>query len=151
MIKLKDLLLEKETVMKGGEPLGQHGATNTHGSPPIDGKSKTNAKNWIHGKISSITKGFFHDEYWQPIQKMWKEFEKLGLNWTPESNKYEHEVVTFSDGQKHNIPVRKIWEFEIKFINNRDKEDTIYGRMTASGAGPHETPLDRYDVTVTLG
>jgi len=150
MIRLKKLLLESTK-----KYVKEHGlletALPTSGSPPIDGKSKTNARNWIQGKIKNITSGFFNDEYWQPIQKLWKEFEKLELNFTPMGSKYEHYGITFSDGQTHNIPVRKIWKFEIRFLNNRDKADVIYGTITAAGAGPHEDPLDRYDVTVTLG
>ena len=142
MIKLKDLLFEIDEPLGGG---------NTHGSEPIDGKSKTNAKNWIHNKISSITKGFFHDEYWQPIQKLYKEFDRLGLNWVMTGNKYIEKPVIFSDGQRYVIPVGKTWTFEIKFLNNRDKEDTIYGTITASGAGPVDSPLDSYDLTITMG
>ena len=65
--------------------------------------------------------------------------------------KYEEEMNTRSDGGRFSVPVRKIWTFEVKFVNNRDKDDILYGRITAAGAGSVEDPLDRYDVTVTLG
>jgi hypothetical protein len=64
---------------------------------------------------------------------------------------YEEEMATFSDGGRFSVPVRKIWKFEVKFVNNRDKDDVLYGRITAAGAGSVEDPLERYDVTVTLG
>jgi len=123
----------------------------TSGSPPIDGKTKTNARNWIHGKIGSKIKGLFRDSYWQPIHAVWKEFDKLGLNWNSTDNKYHEEEVMFSDGSKHYVPMRKTWDFEVRFINNRDKADVIYGKITAAGAGSVEDPLDRYDITLTMG
>ena len=135
MIRLKNLLIE---------------TTPTHGSPPIDGKSKTNAKSWVFGKVNKFTKGFFSDEYWQPLQTVYKEFERLGLNWTPTGNRYEEERIRLPDGSHASVPVRKLWDFEITFINNRDKEDTLYGHIICAGAGPVETPLDRYDVVLTI-
>ena len=62
-------------------------------------------------------------------------------------------MITFSDGGRHSVPVRKIWSFEIHFLNNIGKEGkaaVIHGNITAAGAGSVEDPLDRYDVTVTL-
>lgn len=134
MIRLKDLLRE----------------TTGHGSPPIDGKSKTNASNWVHGKIRKYTTGFFADEYWNPIQKVFKEFDNLGLNWHSTGARYEEERVTLGDKSSVSVPIRKRWTFEIKFLNNRDKDDTLYGNIVASGSGPVESPLDRYDVTITV-
>ena len=150
MIRLKKLLSEstREYVKRQGL---LETALPTTGSPPIDGKSKQNARNWIVGKTKNITSGFFRDDYWQPIQKVWKEFDRLGLNWNGTDNKYHEEEVMFSDGSKHYIPVRKTWNFEVRFINNRDKNDVIYGVVTAAGAGPVESPLDKYDVTLTVG
>ena len=150
MIRLKKLISEST-----GKYMKEHGlletALPTTGSPPIDGKTKQNARNWISGKSRNITSGFFRDDYWQPIQKLWKEFDKLELNWNSTGNKYHEEEVMFSDGSKHYVPMRKVWNFEIRFINNRDKNDVIYGVVTASGAGSVEDPLSRYDVTLTLG
>ncbi len=138
-MKLKNLLL--------GE------ATSTHGSGPIDGKSKTNAKNWVLGKINKHTKGFYSDQYWTPIHAIWKDFDALRINWHMTESHYESEMITFSDGGRHSVPIRKIWSFEIDFLNNIGKDGKaakIHGRITAAGAGSVEDPLDRYDVTVTL-
>ena len=139
-MKLKDLLL--------GE------AISTHGSDPLDGKSKTNAKNWVLGKINQHTKGFYSDNVWRPIHDIWKDFDKLRLDWHMTESHYEEEMITFSDGGRHSVPIRKIWSFEIHFLNNIGKEgkaDVMYGRIVAAGAGSHEDPLDRYDVTVSMG
>lgn len=135
-MKLKDLLLNEGTTGRGSDPL--------------NGKSKTNASNWVHGKVDKITKGFFSDDYWTPIHKIFKEFHRLRLNWTLTGSKYEEEMTTFNDGSRYSVPIRKIWTFEISFINNKDKEDTLYGRIVAAGAGPIEDPLARYDVVVVV-
>ena len=133
MIRLKDLLSEA-----------------TLDTNPLDGKSKTNAKNWVLTKANKLTKGMFGDEYWHGPNSIWKEFDKIGLNWNMTGNKYEHEDVTLSDGSRANVPVRKIWTFEVRFVNNNDKEDSLFGRVVAAGAGPIDNPLDKYDIVVTL-
>lgn len=135
-MKLKDILL--------GEIM------NTHGSEPLDGKSKTSAANWVHGKIKKHTSGFFTDEYWKPIQSMFKDFDKLGLKWVSTGARYEEARIRTNHGDTFVVPVRKVWTFEISFINNRDKGDILHGRIVADGAGPADSPLDKYDVTVTV-
>lgn len=136
MIKLKDLVLRE--------------VSNTQGSDALDGKSKTNAKNWVLGKINRHTKGFYRDNSWRPIHAIWKDFDKLRLKWHMTESHYEEEMITTSDGSRYSVPIRKIWSFEVCFVNNRDKEDRLYGRIVAAGAGSVEDPLDRYDVNVTL-
>ena len=135
-MKLKDIILGEAIVPRGSEPL--------------DGKSKTNAKNWVLGKVNSHAKGFFSDVHWTPIHKIWKEFDALRLNWTMTGAKYEEEIISTDAGSRYSVPVRKIWSFEITFVNNRDKNDKMFGTITAAGAGSGGDPLDRYDVTVTL-
>ena len=139
-MKLKDILL--------GEAAST--AVERDRGNPLGGKSKTNAKNWVLGKINRHTRGFYSDAYWTPIHAIWKDFDKLRLNWTMTGANYEEEMVTFSDGGRFSVPVRKIWKFEVKYVNNRDKDDVLIGRIVAAGAGSVEDPLDRYDVTVTL-
>ena len=134
MIKLKQILL--------GEVVESQN--------PLDGKSKSNAANWVHGKVNKFTRGKFSDEYWKPIQRIYKEFDAIRLNWTPGKTWYDEEVVSFKDGSRSSVPIRKTFEFTIKFRNNRDKEDILYGRMVAAGAGSVEEPLNSYDVTLTV-
>lgn len=135
MIRLKELLLSEA-------PFG--------GDNPLDGKSKTNAKNLVIGKVKKFTNGFFSDEYWRPVNQVFKEFERLHLNWVGTGATYEQERVELRDHSHASVPIRKIWTFEIKFRNNRDKPDVLFGRIVAAGAGPVESPLDRYDVTLTV-
>lgn len=135
MISLKELLLSEA-------PFG--------GDNPLDGKSKANAKNFVMSKTNKFTKGFFSDEYWKPVNQVYKELTKLHINWVGTGATYEQERVELSDRSHASVPIRKIWTFEIKFRNNRDKPDVLFGRMVAAGAGPVESPLDRYDVTLTV-
>jgi hypothetical protein len=118
---------------------------------PLDGKSKRNAANWVHGKVGTFARGKFSDEYWQPIQDIFKRFDFLRLDWTPGKTWYDEERIQRRDGPSVSVPVRKTFEFTIKFRNNRDKEDVLYGRMVAAGAGSVEEPLSSYDVTLTVG
>ena len=131
MIKLKQVLLFEASTFDN----------------PLDGKSKRNASNWVHSKVDKFTRGKFSDEYWHPIQRIFKEFDALRLKWVPGKTWYDEEQ-SFLHGS---VPVSKTFEFTIKFINNRDKEDVLYGRMVAAGAGSIEDPLSSYDVTITVG
>lgn len=120
-------------------------------SDPLEGKSKSNAKNWVIGKVNKFTKGIFSDQYWAGQQRIYKELDYQGIRWVPTGAMYEHETVTLPDGQRASVPYRKIWTFEIQFVNNKDKEDVLYGRIVAAGAGPIDDPLDKYDLSMTLG
>jgi hypothetical protein len=44
------------------------------------------------------------------------------------------------------VPNGKTWKFTIKFENNNRREMTLYGIVTASGAGTVADPLSRYDL-----
>ncbi len=136
MIRMKELLLEKQV---SGDM-----------DDPLHGKTKANASNWVHTKVDKLLKGFFTDEYWKPIQAMFKELDRLRVNWVSTGARYHEERVTLSDGSSAVVPVRKTWTFEIKFQNNRDKQVVLYGHLTAHGAGMPASPLDRYDLALTV-
>lgn len=140
MIRLKHILLSEASTFPA----------NWSSDNPLDGKSKSNASNWVHSKVNKFTRGKFSDEYWHPIQRIFKEFDNLRLNWTPGKTWYDEESVRLQDGSRTSVPVRKTFEFTIDFRNNRDKEDVLYGRMVAAGAGSVEEPLKSYDVTLTV-
>lgn len=105
----------------------------------IDGKSKQSAIKYIHNKFykSKIGKGFYRDDSWQGIRKVWKLFDSMDIDWDIMDSKYEKE---------DNIPVRKRWTIEIRFMDNKGKQKKIGGTVVASGAGSVEDPLDRYDI-----
>lgn len=86
--------------------------------------------------------GFFHDEYWQPIHRIWKQLEELGIPYGVTKSEYEHDMV---DGKR--VPVRKVWLFEVPFTTPKGTAGTVIGRVTAAGNGPVKDPLQSYDVT----
>ena len=103
--------------------------------------TKTTFVNRLHGLVNPITRGFFTDNFWEPVQKVWKLFSSLGIEWRLGGSKYD----------SGNPPTGKTWEFEINFVNNIGKVQKLYGRVRAAGAGTIEDPLSRYDVTMTVG
>ena len=113
----------------------------------IDGKDKETAKRYIYKKITPLTKGIFKDDSWEGVNKIWKEFEKMNLQWNTTKATYTHA----KDGSiGWNTPTGKIWNFEIEFHDKQGKIKKIYGSLHAAGAGSVEDPLDRYDITVVL-
>jgi hypothetical protein len=110
--------------------------------PPsqIDGRSKQTAISLIYKRISPLTQGFFRDESWENVWKIFKVFNELGLDWNITDAKYNN-----------GMPMEwKKWQFDIRFTDNAGKPKTIFGNLTAAGAGSVEDPLDRYDITVVL-
>lgn len=87
-------------------------------------------------------KGVHRDEYWKPVNALWKAFTAAGIPYTITKADYEHERV---EGQY--IPVRKVWQFEVPFTSEVGRPGTVYGRVIAAGAGPVGDPLAAYDVT----
>lgn len=87
------------------------------------------------------TKGIHRDQYWKPVQAIWKALEKAGLDFSITKSDYEHESMGGS-----RVPVRKVWNFEVPFLTERGQPGTIHGRVVAAGAGSVEDPLEAYDV-----
>lgn len=106
----------------------------------LDGMPKRKLKEVVNHLIAPHTKGVFRDQYWLPVQQIWKAFEKNGIPFAITRSEYEHE-------RGSNAPVRKVWLFEIDWTNERGQQDTLYGRVVAAGAGPVHDPLESYDVT----
>jgi len=107
----------------------------------IDGRSKVSAKNLIYKHIEPLMKGIFSDESWEGVRKIWDKFGELGLDWDFSRN---------SEYYGGMPPQGKTWYFEIKFMGNNDRPQTLFGTLTAAGAGSVEDPLGRYDITVVL-
>lgn len=82
--------------------------------------------------------GFFDDEFWRPVQRIWDQFNRMGIPFSITESRYEKE---------RGVPVRKIWKFEVPLTNERGKPQIVYGQVVAAGAGSVEDPLERYDVT----
>ena len=105
----------------------------------IDGLSKVVAKNKIYDKVTPLTKGIFRDDAWQNVQKIWKVFESMGLDWYFTDAKYEGFP-----------PKRKRWYFSIDYVGKNGKPEKISGELIAAGAGSDDDPLDKYDITFLL-
>ena len=105
----------------------------------FDYERKSRVVNTINKELYKITKGFFKDEYWEPVQKIWDYFKTMDTRCELDNAEYGHD----SNGR----PSHKIWKFKVYFINEKGKEIVLYGSVTASGAGTVEDPLSIYDVT----
>lgn len=106
----------------------------------LDGMTKKQAKDWVNRLMDPHTRGIFQDQYWRPINAIWKNLETKNIPFAITHSEYEY------DGDRSNGPIRKVWMFEIDFHNERGQTETLYGRITAAGAGPVEEPLKIYDV-----
>jgi len=108
----------------------------------IDGKRKAQAIKMIYKKVYPYTKGIYRDEDWRNINKIWKEFDNMNLDWWIEEAKYGK--------NDEGVPVNKEWKFAIEYENERGKKQKFGGHVMAHGAGSVKDPLDRYDITVVL-
>jgi hypothetical protein len=102
--------------------------------------SKQSLKNKIYRVITPLTQGFFHDQSWENVRKVWDALTHMGLDWNTTDSQYLGDP-----------PSSKRWKFEIRFINNRNRPDTLYGTIIASGAGNTDDILGRYDLSVIIG
>ena len=117
-----------------GEPLTPPLVSN-----PLNGMKKVKAARIVNDLIGKYTKGFFSDEDWSPISKIWAAFREANLDWTLTSNYY-------FDDKDSGKSAGKRWAFEIDFINQNGKADKLYGNITASWAGSIKNPSERYDL-----
>jgi DNA-binding transcriptional regulator WhiA len=108
------------------------------GQSAIDGMSKQKAKTMIYKAIKPhYHNRMYKDAYWEGPHNVFKEFEKMNLNWVMEKVEYQSE---------RGVNIRKEWRFKILFDNDRNKQNELYGHLTASGAGSMEDPLEKYDL-----
>jgi len=102
------------------------------------GMSKLAAKNFINKILSKHTKSIFHDENWEGVNNIFRALHDENINYAVNKSEYHHD-------DKGN-PSSKIWKFLINFYDNREKEITLYGVITASGVGSVSDPLSSYDL-----
>jgi hypothetical protein len=106
---------------------------------------KTQAVKYLYKLIGRTADGFFRDESWRPIHAIFKIFRDNDIPYDITKAEYRQ------PDWPARMPTGKVWHIEIPFLNQRGRENIIYGTITAAGAGSVEDPLDRYDVTVVLG
>lgn len=108
------------------------------GNSAIDGMSKQKAKNELYKATKPHWYNrIYKDAYWEGPHNIFKEFDKMNLNWHLEKAEYK---------QEHGVNVRKEWKFQIIFDNDKGKQNMLYGHLTASGAGSVDDPLEKYDL-----
>jgi len=104
----------------------------------LDGLRKPQAAKKVNEIMARHTRGFFKDQSWEPINAIWKDFQNEGIDYTLDKASYNQK----SDG----TPISKTWRFTVSFKNQALLPNTLYGTITASGAGSVEDPLSVYDV-----
>ena len=105
---------------------------------PMNGLRKRSVVNAINKMLRPLTKGLFRDNNWKYVQRIWKALDRSELDWNMTDSEYMHDDQGTPSGKK--------WMFEIRFINERGKEATLYGVVIASGAGSVDDPLESYDI-----
>ena len=109
---------------------------------PLNGKSNQQARRIVN-KIIPNTPGFFSDQSWEAVNRIWQAFEEANLDWAIVDSQY------YKD--ERGVPIGKNWKVEIYFDNNKGKRTVLYGIVQASGAGSVDDPLSKYDITAYVG
>lgn len=109
-----------------------------HGSSSLDGLSKDAAKRKVNDLIAQYTKGIFHGESWEPINRLWNIFRSAAIDFVMTGSQYRK--------NESGVLTSKEWKFEITFSNNNGRETILYGIVIASGAGSVQDPLEKYDI-----
>ena len=107
----------------------------------INGQSNNVAAGRVNKVLSSLSRGFFSDNSWEAIHKIFNKLQELGLDYSITSTKYGGQTAN------SNMPTFKEWQISIPFTNKNGKPTVLVGQITAHGAGSVEQPLDRYDIT----
>jgi len=108
----------------------------------INGKSKQSARNYIYRIVGDLTKGFFRDEDWSNVSAIWKRLDEHHI----ENNLVHTEY--FKDDQGN--LAGKTFKFEVPFVNNKGREDVLYGTLTAHFAGTVLDPTSVYDISFVI-
>ena len=109
---------------------------------PLDGKSKQSARTYIYRVVGDLTKGFFQDEDWSNVHKIWNALDNAGIENYLTDNYYKKD----DNGNLQS----KTWHFEVPFMNNRGNEDKLLGTLNAHFAGSIKDPTDRYDISFII-
>lgn len=91
-------------------------------------KTKTATRNAIYKIVTPLTRGFFKDNSWENVNRVWKALEAEGVVVSIESAKY--------DGFN-----TKTWDFTAE-VNGF----TMNGRLVASFCGTVSDPTSTYDL-----
>ena len=104
--------------------------------------SKPTAVRKLYKILGRSTAGFFSDESWQAVHKVFDLLKQAGVYYTLTRTEYQK--------NDQGVPSSKTWWLEVSFLNPAGKEQTIHSYIVAAGAGSVRDPLDRYDLTVVF-
>lgn len=86
----------------------------------------------LHDLLTYGTKGFFHDNYWKPVQDLFKRVHAAGM--------FIQNLNACYEGME-----RKVWTFELIDETGKGYHVTV----CASFAGTVADPMSSYDLCVT--
>jgi hypothetical protein len=115
----------------------------------LDGMSNVTAKRVVNRILDPLTKGFFTDEAWEPVHKIWKALSDANINWKMTSADYTHGGYGSQQWQENQQDFHtngKDWKFEVYFTNDKGKFTKVYGIVRAAWAGSVSDPSGRYDL-----
>ncbi len=92
-------------------------------------------KNRVNKILRKTTSGFFTDNYWAPVTKVFNDIKEAGFD-------IQHDGCRYFQNNEC-IPVGKTWYFKILIEGKKP----IPGVLTAHGAGTLKDPLSRYDIS----
>ena len=104
----------------------------------LDGMNNVKARRVVNDIIRPHTRGLFSDQYWQPVQQIWKALSNANINWSLKRADYSHGADGNTTG--------KDWKFEVYFTNNNGRFTTLYGNVRAAWAGSVAEPSEKYDL-----
>lgn len=111
-------------------------------------KTKQTAIRYIYKKVNHLISGFFSDDNWSNVMKVFDAINSLGC-------KFEWEV---KNGGYHDVKNSygeitskyKQYDLTISFTNVNDKQIKIIGQLIATGAGTIEDIFQKYDIALIL-
>lgn len=112
---------------------------NSPDSNPLDGLRKKKVLDILNRLLDPHTKGLFRDQSWAPIQAIRAALGRENIPALPMQGSGAYE-------KENGVDVRKVWLYEVSFVNQNGMQDRAYIRIVASGAGPVSDPLEVYDV-----
>ena len=111
------------------------------GSPAensLNGRNKNSARREVNILISKSNQTFYHDSTWSGVEEVWDKLKRAGIDFTMMKSDYTKNDRGEPDG--------KTWTFQVNFINDKGRPDTIYGIVRASFAGSTKDVSEKYDI-----
>ena len=111
-------------------------------------KNKKQAINYIYKKVGHLTTGFFRDDNWSSVTKVFDAINALGCKFNREVKNGGYHDVKSPSGEV--TSKYKQYDLTISFVNADDKQIKIIGQLIATAAGDTENWFSRYDMALIL-